>query len=472
MGNRKRKAPIIINNIEIIDTASKGKAIAKHEGRVIFVEGGVPGDICDIQLVKRKKKYWQAQIKKTHTHSKIRTEPKCEHFGVCGGCKWQNMKYKSQLDFKQNEVINNLRKIGGIKIQKNPKIIASKNKYFYRNKMEFTFSNKRWLTLQEIKSKVKINDKEALGFHIPGMFDKVINIKKCHLQKDPSNEIRLSVEQFSKEHNLTYFDIRNQTGLLRNLMIRNTSTNELMVLVQFFEENKSSIKLVMEHLKIKFPEITSLLYICNKKANNTIYDQKVICYNGQEYITEEMDGLYFKIGPKSFFQTNSEQAKILYRKTKELAQINKNQIVYDLYTGTGTIAQYIASSAKKVIGIDSVKEGIVSAYENAKRNNIKNCTFFKGDMKEIFTDEFISKNGRPDIIITDPPRDGMHKKVVEQILKIRAKKIIYVSCNSATQARDLSLLKEIYMVTHIQPVDMFPQTHHVENIVVLKFIGK
>ena len=231
MGNRKRKAPIIINNIEIIDTASKGKAIAKHEGRVIFVEGGVPGDICDIQLVKRKKKYWQAQIIKTHTHSKIRTEPKCEHFGVCGGCKWQNMKYKSQLDFKQNEVINNLRKIGGIKIQKNPKIIASKNKYFYRNKMEFTFSNKRWLTLQEIKSKVKINDKEALGFHIPGMFDKVINIKKCHLQKDPSNEIRLAVEQFSKEHNLTYFDIRNQTGLLRNLMIRNTSTNELMVLV-------------------------------------------------------------------------------------------------------------------------------------------------------------------------------------------------------------------------------------------------
>ena len=471
MGNRKRKAPIIINNIEIIDTASKGKAIAKHEGRVIFVEGGVPGDICDIQLVKRKKKYWQAQIKKTHTHSKIRTEPKCEHFGVCGGCKWQNMKYKSQLDFKQNEVINNLRKIGGIKIQKNPKIIASKNKYFYRNKMEFTFSNKRWLTLQEIKSKVKINDKEALGFHIPGMFDKVINIKKCHLQKDPSNEIRLAVEQFSKEHNLTYFDIRNQTGLLRNLMIRNTSTNELMVLVQFFEENKSSIKLVMEHLKIKFPEITSLLYIVNKKANNTIYDQKVICYNGQEYITEEMDGLYFKIGPKSFFQTNSEQAKILYRKTKELAQINKDQIVYDLYTGTGTIAQYIASSAKKVVGIDSVEEGIRAAYENAKKNNIKNCVFFTGDMKEIFTDEFISKNGMPDTIITDPPRDGMHKKVVEQILKIKANKIVYVSCNSATQARDLSLFKDIYMVTHIQPIDMFPQTHHVENIIVLTLTG-
>ena len=471
MGNRKRNAPIIINNIEIIDTASKGKAIAKHEGRVIFVEGGVPGDICDIQLVKRKKKYWQAQIKKTHTHSKIRTEPKCEHFGVCGGCKWQNMKYKSQLDFKQNEVINNLRKIGGIKIQKNPKIIASKNKYFYRNKMEFTFSNKRWLTLQEIKSKVKINDKEALGFHIPGMFDKVINIKKCHLQKDPSNEIRLAVEQFSKEHNLTYFDIRNQTGLLRNLMIRNTSTNELMVLVQFFEENKSSIKLVMEHLKIKFPEITSLLYIVNKKANNTIYDQKVICYNGQEYITEEMDGLYFKIGPKSFFQTNSEQAKILYRKTKELAQINKDQIVYDLYTGTGTIAQYIASSAKKVVGIDSVEEGIRAAYENAKKNNIKNCVFFTGDMKEIFTDEFISKNGMPDTIITDPPRDGMHKKVVEQILKIKANKIVYVSCNSATQARDLSLFKDIYMVTHIQPIDMFPQTHHVENIIVLTLTG-
>ena len=471
MGNRKRKAPIIINNIEIIDTAYKGKAITKHEGRVIFVEGGVPGDICDIQIFKRKKKYWEAQIKKTHTYSKIRTEPKCEHFGVCGGCKWQNMKYKSQLDFKQNEVINNLTKIGGIKNPKKSKIIGSKNKYFYRNKMEFTFSNRRWLTLKEIKSKVKINDKEALGFHIPGMFDKVINIKKCHLQKDPSNKIRLAIEQFSKEHNLTYFDIRNQTGLLRNLMIRNTSTNELMVLVQFFEENKSSIKLVMEHLKIKFPEINSLLYIVNKKANNTIYDQKVICYNGQEYITEEMDGLYFKIGPKSFFQTNSEQAKILYRKTKELAQINKDQIVYDLYTGTGTIAQYIASSAKKVVGIDSVEEGIIAAYENSKKNNIKNCVFFTGDMKEIFTDEFISKNGMPDTIITDPPRDGMHKKVVEQILRIKANKIIYVSCNSATQARDLCLLKEIYMVTHIQPVDMFPQTHHVENIIVLKLAG-
>ena len=468
MGRQKRREPILMENIEIIDTANKGKSVAKYEGRAIFVQGGVPGDICDITVYKKRKKFWEARIEKIHSYSKRRTGPKCEHFGTCGGCKWQNMKYASQLDFKQNEVLNNLQRIGGLELPLHSKILGSENEYFYRNKMEFTFSNKRWLTSEEVQSKAEIEDKDALGFHVPGMFDKVINLNNCHLQKEPSNAIRLSVKRFADKKKLTYFDIRNQEGLLRNLMIRTSSTNDLMVLVQFYENDIKNINLLMEHIKNSFPEITSLLYIINQKANNTMYDQDVVCYNGENHIMEEMDGLHFKIGAKSFFQTNSEQAKILYRKTKELAQITENYIVYDLYTGTGTIAQYVATSAKKVIGIDSVEEGIKAAYENAERNNIKNCTFYTGDMKEIFTDEFIAKNGNPNVIITDPPRDGMHKKVVEQILKIEAKRIIYVSCNSATQARDLALMDEKYKVVHIQPVDMFPQTHHVENIVVLE----
>ena len=466
MGNNRKNT--ILKNVEIIDTANKGKSVAKHEGRAIFVQGGIPGDICDIRITKRRRKYWQARVEKIHKYSKKRTDPKCSHFGTCGGCKWQNMEYLHQLKFKQNEVINNLKRIGTLELPQHENILASKHEYFYRNKMEFTFSNKRWLSNEEIESGKQIDERNALGFHVPGMFDKVINIDYCYLQKEPSNNIRISLKNFADKNKLTYFDIRNQKGLLRNMMIRCSSTEELMVLVQFYEEDKKNIKLVMEHLKTDFPEITSLLYIINKKANNTIYDQKIICYNGKDHITEEMDGLFFKIGAKSFFQTNTEQAKILYRKTKEIANVTKNDIVYDLYTGTGTIAQYIAKSVKKVIGIDSVDEGITAAYENAERNGIKNCKFYTGDMKEIFTDNFISKNGKPDIIITDPPRDGMHKKVIEQILKIGAKRIVYISCNSATQARDLALISSIYKVTYIQPIDMFPQTHHVENIIVLE----
>ena len=468
MGKQNRRKPIFLENIEIIDTANKGKSVAKHEGRAIFVHGGVPGDVCDIKVFKRRKKFWEARIEKIHKYSNRRTKPKCEHFGTCGGCKWQNMQYSSQLEFKQNEVINNLKRIGGIELPINEKILASKNQYFYRNKMEFSFSNKRWLTLEEINSEEEILEKNALGFNVPGMFDKIINLNNCYLQKNPSNSIRLSVKEFADKNGISYFDIRNHEGLLRNLMIRTTSSKDLMVLVQFYENDKKNIQLLMEHLKTTFPEITSLLYIINQKANNTIYDQEIICYNGKDHIFEEIEGLYFKIGAKSFFQTNSEQAKILYKKTKELADINSEDIVYDLYTGTGTIAQYIATEAKKVVGIDSVEEGIKAAYENAERNNITNCTFYNGDMKVIFTDKFISENGNPDIIITDPPRDGMHKKVVEQILKIEPKRVVYVSCNSATQARDISLMDKKYKVTHIQPVDMFPQTHHVENIVVLE----
>ena len=467
MARQYRRKPIFLENIEIIDTASKGKSVAKHEGRAIFVQGGVPGDICDITVFKRRKKYWEARIEKIHKYSKKRTGPKCEHFGTCGGCKWQMMQYSSQLEFKQNEVLNNLKRIGGIELPQHEEILGSENQYFYRNKMEFTFSNKRWLTLDEIRYEEKISDKNALGFHVPGMFDKVIDLQNCYLQKKPSNSIRLSVKQFADKNGLTYFDIRNHKGLLRNLMIRTSSAQDLMVLVQFYEKDKKNIQLLMEHLKTSFPEITSLLYIINQKANNTIYDQEVICYHGKNYIMEEIDGLYFKIGAKSFFQTNSEQAKILYRKTKELAKITLDDIVYDLYTGTGTIAQYVATTAKEVVGIDSVEEGIKAAYKNAEKNNINNCSFYTGDMKEIFTDGFIEQNGNPDVIITDPPRDGMHKKVVEQILKIGPKRVVYVSCNSATQARDISLMDRMYKVTQIQALDMFPQTHHVENIVVL-----
>jgi len=468
MGRQNRRRPISLKNIEIIDTADKGKSVAKHDGMVIFLEGGVPGDICDITVFKRRKKFWEARIDKIHTYSARRTKPKCEHFGTCGGCKWQNMKYQSQLDFKQTQVLNNLKRIGGIELSPNQDILGSENQYFYRNKLEYTFSNKRWLTLDEIQSGEKIIDKNALGFHVPGMFNKVIDINNCYLQKEPSNTIRLSVKQFADENKLTYFDIQNHTGLLRNLMIRTSSTNDLMVLIQFYEDDKKSIKLLMEHIRTSFPEITSLLYIINQKANNAIYDQDVICYNGKDHIVEEMDGLFFKVGAKSFFQTNSEQAKILYQKIKELAFITKDDLVYDLYTGTGTIAQFIAKQAKHVVGLESVPEAIEAAKENAKNNNIDNCSFFVGDMKKSFTDEFIKKNGTPDIIITDPPRDGMHKKVVEQILKIGAKQIVYISCNSSTQARDLALMDSMYKVTNIQPLDMFPQTHHVENIVVLE----
>ena len=467
MGRKKRK-PLLLKEILITDTAFKGKSVAKYDGNVIFINGGVPGDLCDITVYKKKRKYWQARIEKIINYSEKRDKPKCEHFGVCGGCKWQNMNYKSQLQFKQKEVQNNLIKIGGINLKKINTIIGSQDQYYYRNKMEFTFSNKRWLNQEEIKSKKEIKNKNSLGFHIPGMFDKVLDLNKCHLQRDPSNKIRLSVKKFAEEHNLTFFDLKEQQGLLRNLLIRTASTNDLMVLVQFYEDNQISINLVLEHIKNSFPIITSLLYTINQKANNTIYDQQIICYHGKHYITEKIDNLQFKIGAKTFFQTNTNQTNILYQKTKELAKIKKNDIVYDLYTGTGTIAQYIASKAKKVIGIDSVEEGILAAKENAKINNIKNCLFYTGDMKEIFSDEFIEINGKPDIIITDPPRDGMHKKVVQQILKIQSKKIVYVSCNSATQARDLSILKEQYKVINIQPIDMFPQTHHVENILVLE----
>ena len=467
MSRKNRRKPISIENIEILNTASKGKSVAKHNGRVIFVKGGVPGDICDITVFKRRKKFWEAKIEKIIKKSRYRIKPKCSHFGTCGGCEWQNMNYEAQLEFKQNQVLDNFSKIGGVTIEKFNDILGSDKIYNYRNKMEFTFSNKRWLKEDEIKNDENIIDKNALGFHVPGMFDKVIDLKKCFLQENPSNKIRNSVKEFALENNLSFFDIRNQKGFLRNLMIRNTNIGELMVLVQFYYEDKKKIDLLMNFIKKSFKEITSLLYTVNEKANNTIYDQKIICFYGRKYITEKIGDLSFKIGPKSFFQTNSDQAEVLYKSAKKLADITKNDTVYDLYTGTGTIAQFIASNAKKVIGIDSVPEAIEAANLSAIDNNISNCMFFAGDMKNMFSDNFIQKNGKPDIIITDPPRDGMHKKVIEQLLKIMCRRIVYISCNPATQARDIALLKEKYEISNMQTVDMFPHTHHVENILVL-----
>ena len=455
MSRQNRRKPISLENIEIVNTASKGKSVAKHEGRVIFVKGGVPGDICNITVFKKRKKYWEANIDKITQKSIHRIEPECSHFGSCGGCKWQNMTYASQLQFKQDEVLNNLSKIGGVSITKFNEILGSKKELNYRNKMEFTFSNKRWLTKDEIQNENKIADKNALGFHVPGMFDKVIDLKKCYLQEEPSNRIRNSIREFALKNKLSFFDIRNQEGLLRNLMIRTSRNNQLMVLIQFFYDDSKKIKLLMNFIKNTFDEITSLLYTINTKANNTIYDQKIICFDGKDHITENIEDLIFKIGPKSFFQTNSEQAEILYKSARDLADIKKEDIVYDLYTGTGTIAQFVARDAKCVIGIDSVPEAIEAAKESAKFNNIKNCDFFSGDMKNLFTDEFISQHGKPNLVITDPPRDGMHKKVIEQLKRIKPKKIIYVSCNSATQSRDISLLYDLYDITNMQTVDMF-----------------
>mgnify|MGYP005826486293 FL=1 len=378
------------------------------------------------------------------------------------------MGYEHQLFYKQKEVENNLKRIGHLDLPKMTPILGSENQYFYRNKMEFSFSDSRWLTLDEIQSDKQIDDKNALGFHIPGMWDKILDIKKCHLQKDPSNAIRLETKRFAIENGLTFFNPRNQYGMLRTLMLRTSSIGEIMVLVQFFENDKEKRELLLNHLTTTFPEITSLLYVINPKQNDTIYDQEIICFSGRDHIFEEMEGLKFKINAKSFYQTNSEQAYELYKITRNFADLKGDELVYDLYTGTGTIAQFVSKKAKKVVGIESVPEAILDAKANAERNAIKNVDFFVGDMKNVFNEQFIAQNGVPDVIITDPPRDGMHKDVVQQILNIAPKKVVYVSCNSATQARDLELMKEMYNIIKVQPVDMFPQTHHVENVVLLE----
>lgn len=465
--NKKRN--LILENIKLVSAGAKGVAVGKTEdGKTVLVTGAVPGDIINARVRKAKSKYFEADVLDLLEPSPYRVAPKCIHFGVCGGCKWQNLAYEKQLDFKQDEVLNNIRRIGGVDGFETLPILGAENQYFYRNKMEFSFSDARWLTQDEIDSGEEMKNKNALGFHIPGMWSKILDLKVCWLQEDPSNSIRLAVKNYAVENGLKFFDVKNQEGFLRTLMLRQNSKGEWMVLFQLFREEKENREKMLDFLLQNFPQIKTLLYAINSKHNDSIYDLDIQTYFGEGYLMEEMDGLKFKIGPKSFFQTNYTQALNLYRKTLEFADLNGTEVVYDLYTGTGTIAQYVAKNAKQVIGIESVPEAIAAAKEHAALNGLDNCTFYCGDMKEVFTDEFLQNHPKADVLITDPPRDGMHHKVVEQILKLRPEKVVYVSCNSATQARDIALMKDIYEVVKILPVDMFPQTHHVENIALLK----
>ncbi|WP_298370046.1 23S rRNA (uracil(1939)-C(5))-methyltransferase RlmD [uncultured Lutibacter sp.] len=465
----RRKKQLIFENIEVIDAGARGKTVAKApDGRVIFLSNAVPGDVVDIKTGKKRKAYYEGQAIKFHTYSKKRTEPVCEHFEHCGGCKWQNMAYEHQLAYKENEVINNLVRIGHLELPEVTPILGCEKTYFYRNKMEFSFSNSRWLTLDEINSEEEIDNRNACGFHISGMWDKILDVKKCHLQEDPSNDIRNFIKNYGIENDLEFYNPRDQDGLLRTIMLRISSTGEIMVVIQFFKEDKEKREGLLNALSEKFPEITSLQYVINSKGNDTLYDQNIILFKGKDHIFEEMEGLKFKIGPKSFYQTNSTQAYELYKITRDFANLSGNEVVYDFYTGTGTIAQFVSKQAKKVIGVESVPEAIADAKLNAQFNNIKNVEFYAGDMKDVFNDQFIAKHGQPDVIITDPPRDGMHKNVVAKILEISPKRIVYVSCNSATQARDLALMKDNYNIIKTQAVDMFPQTHHVENVVLLE----
>lgn len=467
MGRKNRKK--LFENVTVVDTATKGKTVAKTEdGNVIFLPNAVPGDVVDIQTYKKRKAFYEGKAVKFHSYSDKRTEPVCEHFGTCGGCKWQHMAYEHQLFYKQKEVFNNLTRIGKVELPELTPILGSAEQYFYRNKMEFSFSDSRWLTQEEVDSEEDLGDRNALGFHIPGMWDKILDVKKCHLQADPSNAIRNAVKAFATENDIAFFNTRHQTGLLRTLMLRTSSIGEVMVLIQFYKEDKEKRELLLNHLQETFPEITALLYVINGKGNDTIYDQEVICFHGRDHIFEEMEGLKFKINAKSFYQTNSDQAYELYKITRDFAGLEGDELVYDLYTGTGTIAQFVAKKAKRVVGVESVPEAIEAAKENAAFNNITNTEFFVGDMKKVFNAEFINAHGTPDVIITDPPRDGMHGDVVQQILNIVPEKVVYVSCNSATQARDLALMDATYKVTKVQAVDMFPQTHHIENVVLLE----
>jgi len=466
--SRKNKN-IVFENIEILEAGAKGVSVAKTpEGQIIFVQNVVPGDVVDIKVFKKRKSYFEGKATVFHKYSKDRTEPICQHFGDCGGCKWQNMTYKMQLFYKNNEVYNNLKRIGKVELPDFEPILASEKQFFYRNKMEFSFSDSRWITEKEIAKNQIISKENALGFHIPKMWDKILNIEKCYLQQNPSNDIRNEIKRFATQNNLSFFNARSHKGLLRTLMIRTTSTGEIMVLIQFFEDDKTKQELLLNFITESFPEITSLQYVVNQKANDTIYDQEVILYKGRNFILEKMEDLRFSISAKSFYQTNSEQAYQLYKIVRDFAELTGNELVYDLYTGTGTIAQFIAKKAKKVIGVETVSQAIEDAKNNAKRNNITNCEFFVGDIKDVFNAGFIATHGTPDIIITDPPREGMHKNVIKQILRVSPEKIVYVSCNSATQARDLSLLDSIYLVEKVRAVDMFPQTHHVENVVLLR----
>ena len=468
---RKKKEPIILERVTITDVAAEGKAIAKVDDLVIFVPYVVPGDVVDLRLRRKKKRYAEGEAIKFHEYSSVRTEPFCEHFGTCGGCKWQMLPYNEQLKYKQQQVYDNLKRIGKVDFPAISPILGSEKTTFYRNKLEFTFSNKRWLTQQEIEQDVVYDQMNALGFHIPGAFDKVLDINTCWLQSDLSNRIRNGVRTFALEHNYPFFDLKDHEGMLRNLIVRTSSTGEVMVILSCqvkTDEEKQLFEQMLQFLSDTFPEITSLQYVINNKVNEIITDLEIKTFKGTPYFYEEMEGLKFKIGPISFYQTNSNQAYELYKETRNLAQLTGEELVYDLYTGTGTIANFVARSAKKVIGIEYIPEAIEDAKENSRINNISNTQFYAGDMKDILTQEFVTEHGHPDVIITDPPRAGMHTDVINVILQAAPTRIVYVSCNPTTQARDVELLSDKYKVTAVQPVDMFPHTQHVENVILLE----
>ena len=469
--SRKKKALPLLEKITITDVAAEGKALAKVNDLVVFVPYVVPGDVVDLQVKRKKNKYAEAVAVNFHEYSSKRAVPFCQHYGVCGGCKWQCLSYEDQIKYKQKQVTDNLTRIGKVELPEISPILGSEKTEFYRNKLEFTFSDKRWLTEEEVKAEVKYDQMNAVGFHIPGAFDKVLAIEKCCLQDDISNQIRNTIRDYAYEHGLAFYNIRNHEGLLRNLMIRTSSTGELMVLLQVrvsADKDLENTKSLLAHVAEKFPQITSLLYVVNNKCNDTINDLDVEVFKGNDHIFEEMEGLRFKVGPKSFYQTNSEQAYNLYKVTRDFAGLTGDELVYDLYTGTGTIANFVSRKAKKVVGIEYVPEAIEDAKVNSAINGIENTLFYAGDMKDILTLDFINEHGRPDVIITDPPRAGMHNDVIDVILFAEPKRIVYVSCNPATQARDLQLLDVKYKVVAVQPVDMFPHTHHVENVVLLE----
>lgn len=468
---RKRKPLPLLRDVEIVDVAAEGKAIAKADGLVIFVPYAVPGDVADLQLRRKKHSYAEAEAVRFSHYSDCRQPPFCPHYGVCGGCKWQILPYEEQLRYKQKQVVDALERIGKVELPAISPIKGCARDREYRNKLEFGFSNKKWLTNEQIASGEKFEVMDAVGFHIPGAFDKILDIEECHLMPELNNALRNGIRAFAIRHGYSFYDLRQNTGLLRNMMIRTSANGETMLLLQFCihdeEEERQAVQL-MAYVHDEWPEVTSLLWVNNLKCNDTIGDLEVHTYAGADHIYEEMEGLRFKVGPKSFYQTNTEQAYELYKVAREYAGLTGEELVYDLYTGTGTIANFVARQARRVIGIEYVPEAIEDARVNSEGNGIDNTLFYAGDMKDLLTADFIEQHGRPDVIITDPPRAGMHPDVINAILFAAPQRIVYVSCNPATQARDLSFFDEAYRVTRVQPVDMFPQTHHVENVVLLE----
>ena len=465
MGRRKELP--LLERIRITDIGAEGNALARVDNQVVFVPMLIPGDVVDIKIRRKRKKYLEGSVVRFHEYSPDRIKPVCRHFGICGGCKWQHLPYDLQLKYKEKQVRDNLMRIGKVALPEISPIIGSKEIFKYRNKLEYTFSDKRWLTREEVNSDDDFEKEDALGFHIPGLFDKVLDIRECHLQPEPSNAIRDAVRRYAHKKCFPFFNLRQQSGFLRNLIIRNTTDGKLMVIVVFFLDEKERREDLLDFLASEFPEITSLMYVINTKKNDSLADQEPVLYKGEDHLKEKIEGLEFRIGPKSFYQTNSTQALQLYRIARDFAALTGKEIVYDLYTGTGTIANFVASSAHRVIGIEYIEEAVNDAVANSLINNIRNTVFISGDIRNVISQQFMKENGRPDVVITDPPRAGMHEDVVKAIIEASPLRIVYISCNPSTQARDIGILSEIYRVEKVQPVDMFPHTHHVENVVLL-----